>query len=246
LYPALTPLVYRQDVAESPVLTTRNVHIPSFRDGILDFEERVTQDHDVKSFTGSVPSEALAIGKYPVRFTEEYEETIVPDLSTHWDTMKNVISSVTDELKWHYDEQDHITVNTAASKGIIGFTGEDEIELGDWTLKTSNPFAVVFVTSLSKDQDLEESERILVTTVARARNTGMEYNAAGDTLISKGEMPLLLEPVQLELQSEQLREATVVVLDHLGRKTEAEIGVSNTTVFLDGGEHKTMYYLIEK
>jgi hypothetical protein len=246
LYPVLTPLVYRQDVAESPVLDTRNVHIPSFQYGILDFEELVTQDYDVKSFTGSIPSEALAIGKYPVKFTSSIEETVLPDWGNNWDTTKEFISSVTEELQWYYGENDHIMVNTDFTKGFIGFTDGKQINLGDWSFQTSNPFAVVFVTSLAQDKDLSESEKILVTTIARARNTGMEYTLQGDSLVSNGTMPLLIEPVRLVIKSDLMKGKTMSVLDHVGRKTETEFLLKSEKLVLDGSDYKTIYYLLEK
>src|SRR5690606_7633831 len=52
LYPALARLIYRGDVKESPVVATRNAHIPSLAEGKLSFTELVRQGYDDKSFSG--------------------------------------------------------------------------------------------------------------------------------------------------------------------------------------------------
>ncbi|MFW5832024.1 MAG: beta-galactosidase, partial [Prolixibacteraceae bacterium] len=50
LYPALARMIYRGDIKESPVVATRNVHIPSFTEGKLGFNEIVEQGFDDKQF----------------------------------------------------------------------------------------------------------------------------------------------------------------------------------------------------
>lgn len=244
LYPALAPMIYRGDVAESPLLATRNVHIPSLAAGKLGFVELVTQAYDVKSFTGTIPSEALAIGRFSVKFTDTYQPTDLSDLSAHWDTVNRVITSATEQLQWHYGEKDYVTINTAGTKGVIGFIPGKDIVLDDWTITTNTPFAIVLATSLDRRKALHEANRILITTVARAHNTGMTYNEAGDTLLTAGDAPLLLEAVDATIQLPDRGAFDLEVLDHNGRSTGQFVEHDKTRLHLDGARYRTIYYLL--
>ncbi len=86
---------------------------------------------------------------------------------------------------------------------------------------------------------------MLVTTVARARNTGMAYNADTTQLLQPGEAPILLEPVRLTLEFGRKGRPVVHVLDHDGVRTGATVPVKGSIVALDGGRTKTMYYEVE-
>ena len=246
LYPALARMVYRGDVEQSPVLATRNVHVPSLSEGTLGFQEWVEQGFDDKRFSGTFSAQALAIGRVPVKFTDSFEPTKVPDFTDCIDSPSKVITSATGELRWRHSEPNVITVNTPATKGIIGFAPDEKIELGSWTISTTNRFAVILVTSLSQDQNLAKADDILITTVARARNTGMVYNAAGDTLLATGDKPLRLEPVNATIKSPRLTGAKINVLNHDGLRTNRFVQIKDNAVHLDGAENKALYYLLER
>jgi hypothetical protein len=245
LYPALARMIYRGDIQESEIIATRNVHIPSMAKGQLGFEEIVDQGFDDKRFSGSVSSMTLAIGRIPVKFTMQPEETTIPDLSIYWDTINHVINSATNELTWNYGYDQYFTINTSGTKGVVGFTSGKTIVLDDWQITVDNHFAVVLITSLESDRNLKETNRILITAVARARNTGMMYSEAGDTLFTKGQNPLLMEPVQISLVMPVDIEQKVEVLDHDGTRTGKFIHGKNKLIKLNGSETQTLWYLVE-
>jgi hypothetical protein len=169
----------------------------------------------------------------------------VPDWDKYWDKTKQVVRASTGQLEWHYGSKGHFTINTAGTKGVVGFAGNKGQRLGDVTLQTNNPFAVVLVSSLEKDRSLEQCRRMLVTTVARARNTNMAYNADTTRLLQPGEAPILLEPVRLTLGFGRKGQPVVHVLDHDGARTGRTVPVKGGSVQLDGGQTKTMYYELE-
>lgn len=247
LYPALARMVYRGDVAESPVLATRNVHIPSLADGKLGFVESVKQGFDIKDFTGSFSAETIAIGRCPVQFTDFFRETTVPDLTDYWDTENKIIISVTDELTWHYGEKKYAIINTNGTKGVIGFAEKEPIQLDEWSIFCENPFSVILITDLSQNGDLENTKKILITAVARGQNTGMVYEYKDNETILKdrGGMPLLLEPVMATISIKGSSKFDVYVLDADGVKTEQTVPVKNGAFSMNGEKYKTMYYLIE-
>lgn len=247
LYPALARMVYRNDVTESPVLATRDVHVPSLADGRLGFAELVKQGYDDKRFSGTVLPEMLAIGRFPVSFSDSYSETELPDISEYWNQDKETITSVTRELQWNYGEKKYVTVNTNGTKGVIGFVPDERVILGDWEIQTNNPFAVILITDVSERGDLAAASEILVTVVARARNTGMVYEYTDEDVLLKsvGDKPLLLEPVKGTISVKNKRDFDVVVLDHDGKRTSVKVPVNEGSFEIDGEKYKTMYYLIK-
>lgn len=246
LYPALARMIYRGDLKESEVIATRNVHIPSLNEGELSFNEITEQGHDVKNFKGTLPQEALAIGKFPIHFTDEYLETKIPDLSAYRDTINHTIKSSTGQLEWHYPDNGYFTINSEGTKGVVGFLPKQTIQLGNWSIRSDNKFAVILATSLDKNKNLKETDRILVTTVARGKNTGMKYTENGDYLQKTGDKPLLLEPVNLTLGLPENINYQVEVLDQDGQETGKILSTKNGKITLNGGKHKTIYYLLER
>jgi hypothetical protein len=246
LYPALARMIYRGDITESEVLATRNVHIPSLVEGKLGFSELVEQGYDDKQFSGTVTPEMLAVGRFPVQFTDSYHETGIPDVSDYWNEDAKIVTSVTGELKWHYGEKKYVTVDTKGTKAIIGFAQDEKVTLGEWEIESEIPFAVILVTDLSEKGDLATAEKILVTAVARARNTEMEYDYAGERVMLKneGDKPLLLEPVKATIRLRNSSNFEVELLDHDGRSTGRKIPVTDALFEIDGARDKTLYYLI--
>lgn len=246
LYPALARLVYRRDVTESPVLATRDVHIPSLAEGRLGFTELVKQGYDDKLFSGTVSPGMLAAGRFPLRFTDRFSETESPDAAAYRDEEKHTITSVTGELQWKYGEKKYVTLNTKGTKGIVGFWQGERITLGDWEIQTDNPFAVILITALSEKSTLENADSVLVTAIARARNTGMAYEYSGENtlLTSIGDSPLLLEPVKATISVKNRKNLNVTVLDHDGRPTNVKVPAGGSSIEIDGEKYRTMYYLL--
>jgi hypothetical protein len=248
LYPALARMVYRGDIAESPVLSTRNVHIPSLADGKLGFREIVRQGHDVKDFSGTFSPELLAVGRFPVRFTDRYIDTEIPNITSYKDESAWVLKSVTGQLQWHYGEKKYVTLNTEHSRGIVGFWPKENIALGDWEINTENSFAVLLITSLSGKDNLAKADSILVTAVARGRNTGMTYvTYDGKTeLTSQGKSPLLLEPVKATIKWSGKQQWKVTVLDQDGLPGAQAVPVTPNGFEIDGEKYRTIYYLMTR
>lgn len=246
LYPALARMVYRGDITESPVIGSRKVHIPSLATGKLGIEERVDQGYDDKRFSGTIPPEMLAIGRFPVEFTDEFAATVPVDVSQYWDQDARVITAATGELQWNYGDKKYVTVNTDGTKGVIGFAADEPISLGDWQVCIENPFAVVLITDISHQGNLQLADSILITTVARARNTGMGYTYSDDSTVlnAVGGAPLLLEPVNVSIGTGLDEPVEVIVLDHDGRPTSSRIPVADGRFKLDGEKHQTLYYLV--
>jgi hypothetical protein len=241
LYPAVARMVLRKDVAEGKLVHTRNVSLDDLRKGQLGFREDVEQRGDVKSIKGDVPLEALAVGRVEVAFNEKSKPTPPADLSRF--VSGNTTRSTTGQLSWTRDGagKGFFTIDTAGTKALVGFAPSRSFDLGGVQIRTDNPFATIFVTSLQKDRSLRDARSALITVMARARNTGMRYSADGKALDAVGTAPIILEPVRASITLNRPAR-TVNILDHDGRRTGRSLPVKGRSINLDGATDKTMYY----
>ena len=241
LYPALATSVYRNDILEGKTVVDRRVNISELLKGDTTFREKVEQDHDRKVLKGDFPLEAMAIGKVGITFTDKEPVEVVSDLAQY--IKGNEVLSNTGQLMW--DKSGYFTVNSGGTKGIVGFAPGKKVDLGGLSIETSNPFAVILATSLEPDKTIDTSGRILITTIARAKNTGMKYNDDHTELLEVGSAPLLIEPVKVNLELKRKGKFTVHVLDHLGRKTGDTLKPKRRKISLDGNKSGAFYYLFE-
>ncbi|MGC9341745.1 MAG: hypothetical protein ACP5E3_03515, partial [Bacteroidales bacterium] len=244
LYPALSAMIYRNEIKEGKVIARRNVHVPSLYEGIIGFNEQVKQDWDQKVFSGGTPNEYLAAGKVVIDFTDEFQETTIEPISELWDTIKKVVHSNTGQLTWNYAGRGWFTANTDYSSVFVGFPENQKMNIGEIEFDSPNEFAVVLLTSLDKEYDLSETSRALLTAVARAKNSGMKFNEDKTEIIEVGQAPILMESVIMNLKMKNRKIREVHILDHVGRHTGETVTVNSKRFFFDGNQYKTLYYEI--
>ncbi len=133
---------------------------------------------------------------------------------------------------------------TQAAYGHLAAAGE--LKLGDVTLRVTTPFAAVAVSSLSPTP-LRSAERILVTAVARAENTGFAYTAERTGTAAKGTGPILTEPVRgtLALRSNRRTWRAVPVRADGSHGEPVPLVAANGQVTLELGRSATIYWLLE-
>jgi hypothetical protein len=241
LYPALASMVYRNDLKPAEIIAERKVTLDQLKNGKLPFFEKVEQEADIKKFQSTLPLAVLAKGRIVVSFEDGKNNSSVTA-----ETIKAnaSIKSSTGQLEWNEGEKGFFTINSKGTQGMVGFAAGREIKLDDISFKTSNEFAVVLIYSNEKDKDIATSKSIIVTTIARARNSGMKYSEKKDSLLDVGKAPLLLEPVILDLQINKRNNLQVYVLDHSGNRTGEKILVTKGRMLLDGSKYKAIYYEI--
>ena len=111
------------------------------------------------------------------------------------DATETIVSD-TGELSRHLGDQGYGTIDTPRSQAAYGFLGEaGEIGLSAVTLKVTTPYATVAVSSLT-DAPIAQAERLLLTTVGRAENTGFTYDLFRNKAIDRGRGPILIEPIE--------------------------------------------------
>ncbi len=243
LYPAVARAIFRGDVHEGDIIGARRFSQQELRDNKLNFTDTVTQNGDVKTISSTVPGEALAAGRVVLEVVDKPTPSLIPDLSQQ--LIKRVIVSNTGQLTWHYPSHDesYFTINTDGTKGVVGFAPNTEFPLGKVRLQVDNKFAVLLVTALERGKTLANTKSALITAVARARNTGMEYNAARN-LTALGVTPIVLEPIFASVTFTR-KIGAVYLLDHDGKRTPQTARIDAGKVIIDGMNDKTLYYEVE-
>ena len=245
VFPAVARQVLRGDVRESDISATRYVHLESVHTGKLGFEDRVTQQHDVKTFNSDkVPARTMAVARSVVAFTDEYVETPEFDISRY--QRGDVLVSTTEQLRWKEGTSKldgFFTVDTDATKAVVGFADGRRCELGSVTITPGCRFGAVYVTAQEKNGTIASSKNLLLVAVARARNTGMKvFNDC--RLLDRGKSPVVMEPVKATISIRRNGQPTVHVLDHDGCRTGRTLPVSDGEFEIDGARDKTCYYLV--
>src|SRR5512138_711308 len=82
-FPVLSRMIMRGDVKESEPFSVRRVSLQDLQKGEFNFSDKIQQQGDVKTFTGSVPAESLAVGRAVVEFTEQSQPSTLPKLDEY-------------------------------------------------------------------------------------------------------------------------------------------------------------------
>jgi len=242
LYPALARMIYRGDIKEGETVVNRKIDLASLIKGETPLNETILQDFDRKDIKGSFPLHWMAAGKILLTFDDENKTEFLDNLQSLW--KDSVVTSTTKQLAWSEKGKGYFTINSPGTQGFVGFSDGKKLDLGDITIQTDNEFAVILVTSLNRYKDIWESDKILVTAIARTKNMGMVFNADHTELMETGQSPILLEPVKFTLGIKRCPPPKITVLNHSGFKTDRYIK-NNGGWIIDGSRTKAIYYLIE-
>jgi len=247
LFPAVARQVYRGDVKRSSVVAPRYVNYDALGEGNLGFRDTVSQQHDIKVLNSDkVPAEALAAVRCTIEFTDDYRETPAFDVSAY--TKGEVIVSSTGQLAWHKGDGEHsgwITIDTPGTQAFVGFAEGESFELGDVTIAPKSYYGAIYVSAPGPEDTLASAGKLLVTALARCRNTGQKLNAEENSLEEKGKGPILMEPVKATITLKRAGAKRVVLLDHDGLATGRSLPVQGDKFSIDGARDRTPYYLVE-
>ncbi len=221
VFPAVARQVLRGDVHQAELLAPHYVHAASLYEGKLGFEDNVTQQYDVKAFeSNKVPAQSLAVARCGVQFTDAYLDTPAFDVAKF--VNDGIYTSSTNQLRWKAGDSKldgYFTLDTDATKAVVGFADSQVCELGDVTITPQCRYGAIYVTAQHPDRNVKTSDKLLVVAIARARNTGMKvFN--DNRIVQRGRSPVVMEPVKAEILiggKGPIKE--VHVLDHSGRRT---------------------------
>jgi len=163
-----------------------------------------------------------------------------PSAPTH---ERSKFTSDTRQLNWDTDDK-VVTIDTPRSKGVIGFAERRTYDLGGIGIEfgaLKQGFGIIQLTVL-EGADFSSAKRILVTAVATAENTGMEWkDVKRDSVGSQwGHSPSLVEGVPAKIRFLPGQKWKAWPLDERGRRREAMALQENTLEI--GPESKTLWY----
>ncbi|RYX86473.1 hypothetical protein EON83_02035 [bacterium] len=246
VFPAVARQILRGDVQESKVVAARNVHFPSLFDGQIGFDDKVVQGYDAKELDSSkVPARALAVARSVVDFTSTPKET--PTFSLQPYQQNGALLSATKELSWTESPKPDggfFTMNTPATKAVVGFAQGQKLALGDVTIELQSLYGALYLTVREPQGTLATAKDLLIVAIARARNTGEKFSPDGAAMLARGEGPIVMEPIKARFTLSRPGTPQVFALDHDGKLTATQIPVKNGIIEIDGARDKTPYYLV--
>ena len=244
-FPALAFAIHKGHIKESPPVAARRLSLADLFTGTDALHQDFTKGgYDAKTLVnaGGVPPEFFAIGRVTVAFDGGKSEQAEWDKS--WTPDAKTIRSITGELLWDYGRE-LITVESAKTQAVIGKAGGKEISLPAVSVKCETPFVSLIFTPLD-DRPLNDSAHILITALARDKQSGTRYNEDGTRLEAVGTAPLLLEPVQATIKFRRGSPTKVRPLDHYGVPSEQSVPIgADGTIAIDG-RYRAYYYEVTR
>lgn len=239
-YPLLARMIARGDVKEGEVISVRRISPQELADGKFTFTDKVTQTGDIKSFTGTVPEEALAAGRCLVEFTDKPQPSTFPDMSRY--RKGNVIQTNSGVLTWDTSGQGYFTINSLGTKAVVGFAAGKAINLGGIGIKLDCPYASLFITAADKTATLANAKTALISALARNANSGFSYFMPDQRVLDNGKAPIMLEPVHATITFGKRPITAINILDHDGKRTGRTVPVTHGTFTIDEAKDKAIYY----
>lgn len=245
VFPAVARQVLRGDVTESKLQAHLNVNVPTLLKGKVGFEDKVTQQYDVKTFsTDKVPAAALSVARCSVRFTDQFEDTPVFNVSRY--VQSGIYVSSTKQLRWRAGQNKldgSITINTPGTQAVVGFANGQTCKLNDVTIQPDCRYAAIYVSAQERQADLASAKGLIVVAIARARNSGAKLYHE-DRILNAGQPPIVMEPVKAKITLHRRGVPTVYLLDHNGRRTDRTLPLVDGQFEIDGARDRTCYYLV--
>ena len=260
-FPALSLALYRGDIKEGP--DGSDLRVP--HDGIFSGTDPLKQDftkggYDVKTVDSrGVPPEIFAVRKAAIHFQDRAENGTVQAPTPFgkpgtgptkagderwWDVAGKTLRSETGELTWDYGRE-RILLGAPRTEAIVGKPGAEAIVLPGLTATVQTPFVSLIVSSLDPSP-VAQSRHLLITALARDKQTGTRYSADGKMLEATGTAPLLLEPVVATIKLNGAAPVSVTPCDHYGVPMAAQVPVAGDGTFTIDGRYRAYYYEVKR
>lgn len=244
-FPAIAFAIHNGHIREGDVVAARYLS----RDDVFSGKDTIGQSlsgggYDAKELVGKLttPPSALAIGRVTIAFGNGQGSQ--QDLSRYHDRENKRITSTTGQLHWDYGKR-CVEVRTAKTQAVIGFTGQQRKQLPAVDVEIDTPFVSLIFTPLD-NADLADSKQILITAMARDRQTGSQYNEDFSRLTQVGGPPLLMEPVQATIRLKGSQPTSVRPCDFYGVPRAESIDVGADGSFRIDGRYQTYYYEVRR
>ncbi len=245
-FPALAFAIYKGHITEAPIAAARRMKPDALFHGIDALQQDFSGGgYDQKATKGNLatPQEVLAIGRVTCKFADDAKPAEKADWTKYWDKEKKVVRSMTGQLEWDYGRR-VVTVATPKTQAVLGFAGGSTFDLPGVKVEVKTPFVSLIFTPLD-DQPLVASKHILITAMARDKQSGTEYSEDGARLVKAGGPPLLMEPVVATITLKGPPPSEVRSVDLYGVPTEIKIPVAGGSFVIDG-RYQAYYFEVKR
>lgn len=146
----------------------------------------------------------------------------IPDTQPLVDLEQGEVFSDTGELYRSWKKQ-YGTVDTPKSKAVYGKLNQiGDVSLSGMKVNCKNDYAVIAVSSLNNNLDLNQTDSILLTAVGKVENTDMKQSLAPEEVQKNdglapymqmddfGKPPILCEVIEAEIELETVRRNMVI------------------------------------
>ncbi len=240
--PSAAILFHRKDVAEATI----SMDIPITRDNIIN-----------NNYPDGKIQSALFSDYAKVRYklfdtVQEYNSYN----KNQYNAVKNALQQrvnakdtyVNENIVWDRPNT-LMKVTTDYTNMITGETQNLVYESGDSKIEIQNEISTISLVSLS-EKTLKDTNRMLLTTAARERNTDMVMSETEiGLMISRGKAPVIIEPVSARVTIKTNDSVLVYALDSSGQR-KMTVPVSKTaqgySFFETNETYQTMFYEIIK
>jgi len=247
-FPALSRSVLRGDISAGGIVAARRLALEDIFLGI-DPLQRSLPGGGWAGAGGSLetPGQAMAMGRVTVAIAGPgagARPSERADWDALWDRAAEVVRSGTGELEWDYGSR-VVVASAPRTHAVIGFAGARTYELPAADIEIDTGFVSLLLTSLD-GRPLTSSNEVLLTALARDRQSGALYSEDGTRLLEVGGPPLMLEPVRATIRWKGLDLSEVTALDAAGRPLGRPVpleGAEADTFRIDG-RYRAHYYLL--
>ena len=170
---------------------------------------------------------AFLVGPVVVKYDADSRQSRVTDLDKFIDENTKNIRSITNEVKWDYNKG-ICTINSPHAQGATGFLNkENQIQLTDTTINTTNDYITILVVSLD-EKPIATSQKILIQagTIARPKDWSQKpvtwqdkdkKTHTGFEVTNYGKAPWAIEENQLTItiRNRNIKKATALDMNHL-------------------------------
>lgn len=245
-FPALAFAIHNNHIQEGDVVASRDLgkaDVFAGRDVLG--QSLAAGGWDAKELTGRLTTSpaTLAVGRVTIGFRKQ-SRTTKSDLTPFHDEADKSLTSTTGELLWRYGDR-RLEVRSDKTQAVIGFAAGEPVKLPGVRAEIKTPFVSLIFTPLD-NQPLVDSRHVLITALARDKQTGAEFNSDWSKLLTVGGPPLLLEPVEATLLLSGSAPASVKPLDGYGHPTDDSVSIGADGSFAIDGRYQAYYYEVHR
>ena len=160
------------------------------------------------------------IGKSGVVFEKQYDESYNSNevlRLAEQGKRSGIYTSVTGELTTDTNK-DLFVLNSGKAQAAVGYLQNEEIETDDVIFRIDTEFSTNSLCAID-NKPIESSKRLLLTTLARQRNTGLKMERDNSKVLDGGTAPVLMEPVEGEIILKNRNDYEIWILNSAGQRT---------------------------